>query len=467
MRQIVVVLLALFCNPTLRAAELPNIVLIVADDLGWGDLGCYGQTKIKTPGIDRLAKEGVRLTTYYSGSPVCAPSRCTMLTGKHTGHAAIRDNKATPPEGQWPLPADEVTVATLLKQRGYVTGALGKWGLGMPGTTGDPAKHGIDLFYGYHCQAHAHTHYPTYLRRNAERIPLEGNTGGDTGKHYSQDLFEAEAIKFLDASKARPFFLYLPFTIPHLALQAPDDAIAEYLKLGWPETPYEGKPYRHHKTPRAAYAAMVARMDRSVGRVLDKLKELKLDEKTLVLFASDNGAATPGYAGADTLFFQSFGPIPFRGSKGSTYEGGMRVPFLARWPGKIAPGTTSDVLAAAYDVHPTLCEVAGIPVPKGVDGVSLVPTLLGKKPERTHEYLYWEFPSYGGQQAVRAGKWKAVRQKLLMGKVVTELYDLEADPGEKVDLAAKHPEVVARLEKVMRENHTPSKVFPFAALDGK
>jgi arylsulfatase len=460
---------SLLLTPSADPPDKLNVVLILADDLGWGDLGCYGQTKIRTPNIDRLAKEGMRFTNYYSGSPVCAPSRCAMLTGKHTGHAAIRDNKATPPEGQWPLPAEEVTFAELLKQRGYVTGAMGKWGLGQPDTTGDPNKHGFDLFFGYHCQGVAHNHYPTFVRRNGEKIVLEGNPGGPTGKVYSNDLFEAEALKFLDTNKDKPFFLYLPFTIPHLALQVPQDSLDEYLKLGWEETPYTGKAYQPHPTPRAAYAAMITRMDRSVGRVLDKLKEYKLEGNTLVLFASDNGGATPGSAGVDTLFFQSFGPIPFRNSKGSTYEGGMRVPLIVRWPGKVVPGTTTDLPAVAYDLHPTICEATGTPIPRGIDGISLVPTLQGKKQEQMHEFLYWEFPSYGGQQAVRAGKWKAVRQKLIMNpnKIVTELYDLEADPGEKTDVAAKYPEVVARLEKIMVENHTPSKAFPFPALDGK
>jgi len=461
------VLAALFAplSPAWADAAKPNVVLIIADDLGWGDLGCYGQTKIRTPSIDRLAKEGLRFTTYYSACPVCAPSRCMLMTGKHSGHAAIRDNKATPPEGQWPLPADEVTLTELLKQRGYATGAMGKWGLGMPGTTGDPNKRGFDLFYGYHCQAHAHNHYPTYLRRNAEKFLLDGNDGGDTGKQFTQDLFEAEALKFLDANKDKPFFLYLPFIIPHLALQAPEDALAEYRKLGWEETPYTGRQYRHHATPRAAYAAMVTRMDRAVGKVLDKLKELKLEENTIVLFTSDNGAATPGYGGADTVFFRSHGD--FRDSKGSVYEGGIRVPLVVRWPGKVAAGATTDLPAVGYDLLPTLCEATGTPAPKGVDGVSLLPTLLGKKQETTHEFLYWEFPGYGGQQAVRMGQWKAVRQKLRMGQKVTELYDLAADPGEKTNVADKHPDVVAKLEKIMTAEHTPSKDFPLPALDGK
>jgi arylsulfatase len=457
-------LAAVVLTASAAVAAPPNVVLIVADDLGWAELGCYGQKHIKTPNLDTLAAGGMRFTQFYSGQAVCAPSRCVLMTGKHTGHAAVRDNREAPnkAEGQLPLPADEVTVATLLRKNGYATGAMGKWGLGMFGTSGDPLKHGFDLFYGYNCQRHAHTHYPTFLYRNAERFDLKGNDGA-TGDSFTQDLFEQEALAFIAANKAKPFFLYLPFTVPHVAVQVPEDSLKGYEgKLG-DDPPYDGsKGYRKHPAPHAGYAAMVTRMDRSVGRIVDKLKELKLDENTVVLFTSDNGP-THNVGGADSTFFTSAGEL--RGLKGSLYEGGIRVPLIAHWPGRIKPGTTCDTPFAFWDVLPTLCEITGTDTPKGLDGLSMTPTLLGGGGQKTHEFLYWEFPGYGGQQAVREGDWKAVRQKLGQKKIVTELYDLKADPNETTDVAAKHPEVVKKLEKRMAEQHTPHKDFPLQAID--
>ncbi|MEO2091658.1 MAG: arylsulfatase [Gemmataceae bacterium] len=456
-------LIALLAATTAIAAP-PNVVLIVADDLGVAELGCYGQAHIKTPHLDRMAKDGMKFTRFYSGQAVCAPSRCVLMTGKHTGHAAIRDNReaANKAEGQHPLPADEITVAALLKKKGYTTAAMGKWGLGMFGTSGDPLRHGFDTFYGYNCQRHAHSHYPTYLYRNADRFDLKGNDGAK-GDSYTQDLFEKEALDFLAAHKEKPFFLFLPFVVPHVAVQVPEDSLNEYQgKLG-DDPSYDGKKgYRVHPAPHAAYAAMVTRMDRSVGRILDKLKELKLDDNTLVLFTSDNGP-THNVGGADSTFFKSAGEL--RGLKGSLYEGGIRVPLLAYWPGKITAGTTFDTPFAFWDFLPTLCELTGAEIPKGIDGISFLPTLLGKGGQTAHDFLYWEFPGYGGQQAVREGDWKAVRQKLGQKKVVTELYDLKADPNETTDVATKHPAVVAKLEKRMAEQHTPNKDFPLQAID--
>jgi arylsulfatase len=443
----------------------PNVVLILADDLGWGDLGCYGQTKIKTPSIDKLATEGMRFTRAYTGNAVCAPSRCCIMTGKHPGHAHVRNNRQWKPNVQWsgqvPLPEGTVTLPRLFKDKGYATGAMGKWGLGTPENTGDPAKQGIDYFFGYYCQAHAHNHYPQYVWRNGKKVELDGNDGTATGKQHTQDLFEAEALKFVRDHKDGPFFLYLPFTVPHLALQVPDDSLAEY-KGKFEETPYRGKAYQHHDTPRAAYAAMITRMDRSIGRLMDLLKELKLDDNTLVLFSSDNGAIG-GYAGTDAAFFKSNGDL--RGMKGSLFEGGIRTPLIARWPGRIKPGTTSDLFTAFWDVLPTLCDAAGIESPKDIDGVSLLPTLLGRDGQRQHEFLYWEFPGYGGQQAVRAGNWKAVRQNLGKGPSGVELYDLDVDPSEKKDVAAARPDVVKRLTEIMRKEHTPSEQFPLQSVD--
>ncbi len=450
-----------------ESPQKPNIVLIMADDLGSAEVGCYGQKLIKTPYIDRLAEGGMKFTRFYSGCSVCAPARCSLMTGKHMGHATIRTNVQFKKgeEGQYPIRAEDVTLPELLKQKGYATGAMGKWGLGNWDTTGSPMKHGFDLFYGYNCQAHAHSHYPKHIYRNDTRIELKDNDG-KTGKSYTQDLFEAEALGFIEKNKEKPFFLYLPFAVPHVALQVPEDSLAEYRgKLG-NDPAYDGKKggYLPHPTPRAAYAAMVTRMDHTIGRVMDKLRDLKLDQNTLVIFTSDNGP-THNAGGAASDFFKSAGDL--RGLKGSLYEGGIRVPFIAYWPGKIKAGTTADSRFYFPDVLPTLCEVAGATSPKDIDGLSFWPTLAGKPGQKAHDFLYWEFPSYGGQQAVIAGDWKAVRQNLSKGVIRTELYNLKTDEGEKTNVADKHPDVLARLEKLMKEQHTPSAIFPLPAIDPK
>lgn len=452
----------------------PNIILILADDLGWGDLGSYGQTKIKTPNLDRMAAEGMRFRQFYSGSPVCAPSRCVLITGKHGGHAYIRNNREVQPEGQWPIPAAEVTIAELLKSAGYATGAFGKWGLGFVGTEGDPNRQGFDIFFGYNCQREAHNFYPDHLWRNDQRVALEGNDRGLTGRHYSHDLIEAEALQFIRENKNKPFFLYAPFTIPHLALQVPEDSLAEYVGK-WDDPPYDGKNgYLPHPNPRAAYAAMVMRLDRSVGRIAALLKELNLDERTLVIFTSDNGGAfgevtkdfqfKPGrMGGTDYAFFGSTGP--FRAFKGSVYEGGVRVPFIARWPGRIKAGALSELPAVFYDLLPTLCNLAGVKPPRNTDGLSILPTLLGKGRQAKHEFLFWDFNGYGGQQAVRLGDWKGVRRNLQLGETGIELYNLATDVGEQRDAAAQHPEIVRRMAEIMRREHTPSEAFPIKTLD--
>jgi arylsulfatase len=451
-----------FSLPAVADEKKPNIILIIADDLGCFELGCYGQTKIKTPNIDKLAKGGMKFTHFYAGCPVCAPSRCTLMTGKHTGHSTVRNNKEVKPEGQHPIRAEDVTIAELLKARGYVTGAMGKWGLGMWDSTGSPLKHGFDLFFGYNCQRHAHSHYPTYIWRNDKRIELEDNDG-KTGKQYTQDMFEAEAINFLEANKAKPFFLYLPFIVPHVAVQVPEDSLNEYKgKLG-DDPAYDGKKgYLPHPTPHAAYAAMVTRMDRSVGRIVDKVKALGLERDTLIIFTSDNGP-THNVGGADSTFFNSAGKL--RGLKGSVYEGGLRVPFIAYWPGTIGPGR-ADARFYFPDVLPTLCEISGAKAPDKLDGISFRPTLFGQGLlQLLHDDFYWEFSGYGGQQAVISGEWKAVRQNLVKGVVKTELYNLRKDEAEKDDVAAKHPEVVERLEKLLKEQHTPSADFPLQTID--
>ncbi|MBE0534165.1 MAG: sulfatase-like hydrolase/transferase [Phycisphaerae bacterium] len=441
------------------APKKPNIVYILADDLGYADLGCYGQTKIKTPHIDRLAAEGMKFTQHYSGSPVCAPCRCTLMTGLHTGHAQVRNNVQVGGDagwvlgatvtGQWPLEEGTQTVARILQEAGYATGAFGKWGLGIVDSTGDPQKQGFDHFYGYICQRQAHTFYPNHLWRDGKIERIAENEFGREAV-YSHDLIAAEALKFIRKYKDRPFFCYVPFTIPHVALQAPEDSVAEYKGL-WPDPPYDGgRGYVAHPTPRAAYAAMVSRMDRSVGEIAALLKELGLEENTLVIFTSDNGPTNAG--GADSGFFENAGPL--RGLKGSVYEGGIRVPYIARWPGKIKQATTNDHVSACWDFLPTCTDLAGLPTPSDIDGVSMLPTLLGlQDKQKRHDYLYWEL---NGQQAIRMGEWKAVRIK--MGKI--ELYNLAEDIAEKNNVADKHPDIVLRMGKMFETVRTESEVFP-------
>ncbi len=443
----------------------PNIVLILADDLGYSQLGCYGETKIRTPHIDRLAAEGTRFTQAYSGSPVCAPSRCVLLTGLHTGHAHVRDNLEIEPEGQAPLPKDTPTLPRLLRSEGYATGLVGKWGLGYPGSPGAPLEQGFDFFFGYNCQRKAHNHYPPELWRNAARVSLEGNDGGPVGRQYAPDLFEREALDFITVNRERPFFLFFATTIPHLALQVPEDSLEEYAGL-WPETPYEGgKGYLPHSRPRAAYAAMVTRFDRSVGRIMDLLRTLGLDKDTLVLFASDNGA-TYDVGGYDMAFFGGNGP--FRRHKGYVYEGGIRVPFIARRPGVVPAGRSRPAVLSFQDILPTLLDAAGARarVPPGVDGTSLLSVLEGEAAPAGPRRYYMEFPAYGGQQMARLGNWKAIRQNLLKDPgAPIELYDIDIDPGEAMDVAAENPRVVAEFGRIMIEEHRPSKEFPFPALD--
>jgi arylsulfatase A len=445
----------------------PNIVFILADDLGYAELGCYGQKKIRTPNIDKLALQGMKFTQHYSGNPVCAPSRCALMTGMHTGHAQIRANKevggaegwklGSTTGGQWPLKAGTITVAKILKDAGYTTGAFGKWGLGRVGTTGDPQLQGFDHFFGYICQRQAHTYYPNHLWRDGQVQWIEANKDGKE-QVYSHDLIANEALEFIrrkaspggKANKDRPFFLYVPFTIPHVALQVPADSLAEY-EGKWPDPPYNGdKGYFPHPHPRACYAAMVTRMDRDVGRIMSLLKELNLEDNTLVIFTSDNGPTFNG--GSDSAFFQSAGPL--RGLKASVYEGGIRVPFIARWPGRIKAGSTSDHVSAFWDFLPTCCELIGEDSPANIDGISMLPTLFGlRHKQKKHDYLYWEL---SGQQAVRIGPWKAVRLK---PDQKIQLYNLDKDLGEQNDVAGQNPEIVAKIEQIFTTGRTESDVF--------
>lgn len=447
-----------------ESAKSPNLVLILADDLGYGELGCYGQRKIRTPRLDALAAQGTRFTRFYASAPVCAPTRCSLLTGLHTGHSFVRDNRELPTEGQLPLPAGSRTLARLLKDAGYTTGMVGKWGLGGPGSTGVPDLQGFDHYFGFLCQREAHNYYPSYLWRDGQKVPLEGNVAGNAvGARHVQGLFVEEAETFLRSNRARPFFLYLPVTIPHMSIQPPEEDLAEY-RGRWDDPPYDGKQgYFPHPSPRAGYAAMVTRLDRDVGRILDLLKELGLEDSTLVVFTSDNGPTYGHVGGADSDFFESSGGL--RGRKGSVYEGGLRVPLIARWPGHVPAGRVSDHVGALYDLMPTFLELAGAPAAAGLDGLSLVPALVGRPGQQTHEFLYWEFPSYGGQQAVLAGRYKGVRQKLLNGPATFEIYDLQTDERESTNIAGKNPELVARLTDLMGRARTPSPQFPFPALD--
>jgi arylsulfatase A-like enzyme len=429
--------------PAQPPARKPNIIFILADDLGYGDLGCYGQKKIKTPNLDRMAAQGVRFTQAYAGSTVCAPSRCALMTGKHTGHCTVRGNARVP------LGKGESTLARLLRAIGYVTGLIGKWGLGEPGTTGHPNLQGFDYFFGYTDQVHAHNYYPDFLWRNQEKFPLPGNKvkGGVAYERatYSHDLFTREALEFITKNKDRPFFLYLAYTIPHANNEAGKNGM---------EVPSD-EPYQNEPWPQAQknHAAMITRLDRDVGKLLDRLRELGLDENTIVFFSSDNGPHREG--GGDPFFFRSSGPL--RGFKRSLHEGGVRVPMIARWPGRVPAGKTSDQVWAFWDFLPTACDLAGAERPQGIDGISVAPTLLGKGGQKQHEFLYWEFHEGGFQQGVRTGDWKAVREKL--GGPL-ELYNLREDLGEKNDVAARHLDVVARIEAYLKTARTEDPRWP-------
>ena len=483
--QFVACLLLAFVSTTAFAEKKPNVVFILADDLGYRELGSFGQKLIKTPNLDELAKQGMRLTQHYCGNAVCAPSRCVLMTGKHPGHAFVRNNRSTPPEGQQPIPDDEVTIGELLQSQGYVTGAFGKWGLGGPGSTGEPLKQGVNRFFGYNCQAHAHSYYPSYLWDNDSHITLKNDPpvpghaslakGADEGDPRSYDVFKgqdyapdrinAAAVEFIHQNKDKPFFLYYPTVIPHVALHVPDEELKPYLALGWNDPPFtrsKGYGYTPHFTPRAAYAAMITRMDRYIGNLLKTLDELGLTDNTLVVFSSDNGTTHLDQE-VDFTFFKSVGEL--RGLKGSLYEGGVRVPTLVRWPGKVQPGSESDRVSGFEDWMPTILDAVGAKdVETQTDGISLVPTLTGE-PQEPRPYLYREFSGYGGQQTIRVGDWKAVRQNMSKGNMEIELYNIARDIGETNDVAKDNPDVVEKLAKMMTEVRTPSKVFPLVPID--
>ena len=405
-------------------------------------------------------------TQHYSGSTVCAPSRSTLMTGQDTGHTPVRGNKSVKPEGQWPMPTSTFTMAEMLKQAGYSTGAFGKWGLGSPGSEGDPNMQGFDEFYGYNCQGLAHNYYPGHLWDNQKKEILEGNTG-DKFETYAPKLIHNRALQFIEKNKDKPFFMYYPTTIPHAELLLPEKYMEKYRGKFLPEKSYKGVVpgdkrfrkggYGRQPEAHAAFAAMVTLLDKQVGEIIDKLKELGLDKNTIVMFTSDNGAHLEG--GADPDYFDSNGP--FKGYKRDLYEGGIHAPMIAWWPEKIAAGTESKHISAFWDVMPTIAELLGLPTPENIDGISFLPSLLGKKGQQEHEYLYWEFHELGGRLAVRKGDWKAIRYNVSEGNEPTQLYNLANDIGEENNLADKYPEIVKELEEIMKNTRTESEVFQF------
>jgi len=431
----------------------PNFIVVQADDLGYGDLSVYGQSRFQTPSLDRLAREGIRFTQYYAGSTVCAPSRAALMTGLHTGHGWIRGN------GEIPLREQDRTVAMALQQAGYRTAVVGKWGLGVVGSAGQPDKKGFEYAFGFLDHRHAHRQFTDHLYRNAQVIATDVN--GD----YANDLFTREALQFIERPDARPFFLYLNYTVPHAELRVPEDSLAPFAGR-FPEKPFvnaaaDGRAtgpdnislgYRSQPQPHAAFAAMITRMDRDIGRIVDLVHGRGLDARTLILFISDNGPHEEG--GGDPAFFKSSGGL--RGIKRDLYEGGIRVPMIARWTGSIPAGRTSDHPSAHWDIYPTLVDIAGTQPPPGLDGVSIQRALRGQR-QPEHDFLYWEFHERGFQQAVRMGSWKAVR---LAKDKPLELYDLASDPYEQHDLSAGQPAIVAKIEAYLKTARTDSENWP-------
>ncbi|WKN30645.1 arylsulfatase [Porifericola rhodea] len=477
-------------------SQKPNIIYILADDLGYGDLGSYGQKKIETPHLDALAQEGMRFTQHYAGAPVCAPSRCVLLTGKHMGHAYIRGNdewrergevwsytamaKDSTLEGQRPLPDTTTTIAQLLKEAGYVTGMTGKWGLGAPHTSSLPTTKGFDYFFGYNCQRQAHTYYPLHLYENENRVHLNNDTvppsiklaqGADpsdpasyarfTLNEYAPELMFDKLSQFVDQHQNEPFFFYWASPIPHMPLQAPQRWVDYYVEKFGEEEPYLGdRSYYPHPNPKAAYAAMISYLDENVGKLVQQLKDLGIYENTLIIFTSDNGPSFNG--GTESPWFNSGGPFNSekgRG-KGYVYEGGIRVPMIASWPAQIPAGTSSEHVSAFYDVLPTLCEVGGRSVPADTDGISFFATLQGKEQQTKHEFLYWEFPAYGGQLAIRMGEWKFI-QNNLFEEPTLELYNLAEDPQETKNVADQHPELVKKAQAILKKEHTTAHIEKF------
>lgn len=490
------ILLGLACTGAAVACQnketaKPNVIYIIMDDLGYGDIGCYGQTKIETPNIDRLCESGMKFTQHYSGSPVSAPSRCVLMTGLHSGHSQIRgndemafrgavslhDSMYVHPylEGQYPLKKGTVTLGTMMQQAGYVTGCFGKWGLGYPGSEGTPDKQGFDEFFGYNCQRQAHTYYPAFLWRNDERVYLSNKVqdphrtpldpGADpydersyekyTQKEYANDLIFDALMNFVGENKDRPFFLMWTTPLPHVSLQAPEQWVDYYVKKFGDEEPYTGSSgYLPCRYPHATYAAMISYFDAQVGKLIRKLKDEGLYENTFIVFTSDNGPTFNG--GTDSPWFDSGGPFKseYGWGKTSVHEGGIRVPAIFSWHGKIRPGSVSDHISGFQDVMPTLAELVSVECPV-TDGISFLPVLLGKEDEQQeHEFMYWEFPEGVGQKAVRWGRWKGIITDIRKGNSKMQLFDLDTDIQELNDVSQDHPDIVEQMRKFMEESHT-------------
>ena len=495
MKIIIIISLFIFtlwgCSTTKNEERPPNIIYFLADDLGYGETGVYGQKKIKTPHIDALAKNGIRFTQHYSGAPVCAPARYVFLTGKHTGHAFIRGNDEWNErgdvwdykkvfldptiEGQRPIPNNTVTLGTQLKKAGYETGIFGKWGLGAPKTDGIPNLQGFDFFYGYNCQRQAHNLYPGHLWLNTEKVLLnnelispgtkldsladpydDNNYSKFRQNEYAPEKIHEKALSFIKANKDKPFFIYYASPLPHLPLQAPKEYVDKYRKIFGEEKPYIGNDgYFPNRYPRATYAAMISYLDDQLGEIVSTIKELGIYENTIIIFSSDNGPTYLG--GVDFNYFESSKPFSngYGRTKGFVYEGGIRIPLIASWPNHIKPGRTSDHISVFYDLMPTLCDIAEIEPPKDIDGISFKSVLLNQE-QKQHDFLYWEFPSYNGQQAVRIGRWKGVRKNIFDGNLAIELYDLETDLEEKLNVSSQYPEIVKKMESIMKQEHEPA-----------
>ncbi len=442
---------------------LPNVIYIMADDLGIGDLGCYGQKFIKTPAIDQLAKEGVRFAQHYVGAPVCGPSRASLITGKHTGHANVRGNALTPKsqgeEFDKPLAKGEITIGEIMKQKNYATACIGKWGMGGPNSEGSPNKQGFDYFFGFLNQASAHKHFPEFLFENDRRVSLHK-------KVYSQDIFEEKVLDFIDKNAQQPFFIYFVPTLPHAELIVPDSNTNAYNGM-FPEKPFIGDPtgvgWASQPKPVATYAAMVARLDKSVERILALLKEKGIDKNTIVIFTSDNGVHDRSNYNPDIM--DSNGP--FKGIKRDMYEGGIRTPYIVRWPQKIKPGTASYHVSAFYDFLPTLCDLIGVKVPGNSDGISFLPTLTGEGIQKKHDFLYWELHEFGGLQAVLKDNWKLIRFNADKKEYRYELYNISQDPGEQLNVVAQYPDKVKSLIQLMDRAHIKNKRYPFGYEDKK
>lgn len=443
----------------------PNIIYILADDLGIGDIEPYGQTRIHTPNLNRMRQQGTRFTQCYSGTAVSAPSRCSLMTGLHTGHASVRGNIGVDPEGQVPMPAGTFTMATMFKESGYATGCFGKWGLGFPGSESDPTKVGFDRFFGYNCQTLAHDYYPDHLWDGTRRIELQQNYQQREAT-YSADTIHAQALQFMRDNADKPFFTFLSYTLPHAELILPHDSVYQAYCREIPEedekpfvqkNPNKKGAYGSTARPMASFASMVTRLDRYVGDVMQLLDSLGIAENTILIFTSDNGPHKEG--GANPDYFRSYGP--YRGIKRDLYEGGIRMPMLISCPGHVPAGIDNDHVMAFWDMLPTFAEAIGYDKQLSTDGISFLPTLLGREGQQEHRFLYWEFHEKQGKQAVREGYWKGIRLNVSADKPVFELYDLRTDIHEDHNVAAQYPDVARRLEALIDSCHTHSDVFNF------